>query len=55
MADTEIDEAAAEEAMKRAEARAKEKDLNSEEVAEIESAIARSLAQLKFKRRRRAH
>ena len=44
MADTEIDEAAAEEAMKRAEARAKEKDLNSEEVAEIESEIARSLA-----------
>jgi F-type H+-transporting ATPase subunit epsilon len=55
MADTEIDEAAAEEAMKRAEARSKEKDLNSEEVAEIESAIARSLAQLKFKRRRQTH
>jgi F-type H+-transporting ATPase subunit epsilon len=55
MAETEIDEAAAEEAMKRAEARAKEKDLNSEEVAEIESAIARSLAQLKFKRRRHQH
>lgn len=55
MAGTEIDEAAAEEAMKRAEARAKEKDLNSEEVAEIESAIARSLAQLKFKRRRHQH
>jgi len=55
MADTEIDEAAAEEAMKRAEARSKEKDLNSEEVAEIESAIARSLAQLKFKRRRQPH
>src|SRR5260370_35688010 len=55
MADTEIDEAAAEEAMKRAEARSKEKDLNSEEVAEIESAIARSLAQLKFKRRRHQH
>ena len=48
-------EEAAEEAMKRAEARAKEKDLNSEEVAEIESAIARSLAQLKFKRRRHQH
>ena len=55
MADTEIDEAAAEEAMKRAEARVKAKDLNSEEVAEIERAIARSLAQLKFKRRRRSH
>ena len=55
MADTEIDEQAAEEAMKRAEARSKEKDLNSEEVAEIERAIARSLAQLKFKRRRHQH
>lgn len=55
MADTEIDEQAAEEAMKRAEVRSKEKDLNSEEVAEIERAIARSLAQLKFKRRRRSH
>jgi F-type H+-transporting ATPase subunit epsilon len=55
MADTEIDEQAAEEAMKRAEARVREKDLNSEEVAEIERAIARSLAQLKFKRRRRSH
>jgi len=53
MADTEIDEAAAEEAVKRAEARIHEKDLSSEEIAEIESAIARSLAQLKFKRRRR--
>jgi F-type H+-transporting ATPase subunit epsilon len=55
MADTEIDEAAAEEAMKRAEARVKEKDLSSEEIAEIESAIARSLAQLKFKRRKHTH
>ena len=55
MGDTEIDEQAAEEAVKRAEARAKEKDLNSEEVAEIQSSIARSLAQLKFKRRRRQH
>jgi F-type H+-transporting ATPase subunit epsilon len=54
MADTEIDEKAAEEAVRRAEARVKEKDLNSEEVAEIEGSIARSLAQLKFKRRRRA-
>jgi len=55
MADTEIDEQAAEEAMKRAEARVRDKDLNSEEVAEIERAIARSLAQLKFKRRRHQH
>ena len=53
--DSDIDEAAAEDAVKRAEARAQDKDLNSEEVAEIEGAIARSLAQLKFKRRRRPH
>jgi F-type H+-transporting ATPase subunit epsilon len=55
MGDSEIDEAAAEDAVKRAEARAQDKDLNSEEVAEIQSSIARSLAQLKFKRRRRPH
>lgn len=54
MSETEVDEKVAEEAVKRAEARVKEKDLNHEEVAEIEGAIARSLAQLKFKRRRRA-
>jgi F-type H+-transporting ATPase subunit epsilon len=54
MSETEVDEKTAEEAVKRAEARVKEKDLNHEEVAEIEGAIARSLAQLKFKRRRRA-
>jgi F-type H+-transporting ATPase subunit epsilon len=55
MSDTEIDEQAAEEAVKRAEARVREKDLSSEEIAEIERALARSLAQLKFKRRRRQH
>jgi F-type H+-transporting ATPase subunit epsilon len=54
MSETEVDEKAAEEAVKRAEARVKEKDLNHEEVAEIEGAVARSLAQLKFKRRHRA-
>jgi F-type H+-transporting ATPase subunit epsilon len=53
MSDAEVDEGAVEEAIKRAEANLQDKDLNSEEVAEIEGAIARSLAQLKFKRRRR--
>ncbi|HSZ78578.1 MAG TPA: ATP synthase delta/epsilon chain alpha-helix domain-containing protein, partial [Chthoniobacterales bacterium] len=53
MADTEVDEAAAEEAVNRAKAELENKDLNSEEVSEIEGAIARSLALLKFKRRRR--
>ena len=55
MSDTEIDEQVAEEAVKRAEARVREKDLSSEEIAEIESTLARSLAQLKFKRRRHHH
>jgi F-type H+-transporting ATPase subunit epsilon len=55
MSDSEVDESAAEEAIKRAQADLEDKNLNSEEVAEIEGAIARSLAQLKFKRRRRVH
>ena len=55
MADSEVDESAAEEAVRRAQADLQDKNLNSEEVSEIEGAIARSLAQLKFKRRRRAH
>ena len=55
MSDAEVDESAAEEAIKRAQANLEDKNLNSEEVAEIEGALLRSLAQLKFKRRRRAH
>ena len=53
MADTEVDEAVAEDAINRAKAELENKDLNSEEVSEIEGAIARSLDLLKFKRRRR--
>ena len=45
-----IDEAKAEEARRRAEARLKEK-LSDEEVATINASLARSLAQLKVKRR----
>lgn len=45
-----IDEATVEEARQRAAARLKEK-LSSEEVAAVNSALARSLAQLKVKRR----
>jgi F-type H+-transporting ATPase subunit epsilon len=52
MSDSEVDEQAAEEAIKRAQAALQNKSLDAEEVAEIESALARSLAQLKFKRRR---
>jgi F-type H+-transporting ATPase subunit epsilon len=48
-----IDENVAEEAIKRAEAALKDKSLASEELVEAEAALARSLAQLRFKRRRR--
>ncbi|HWE26134.1 MAG TPA: ATP synthase F1 subunit epsilon [Myxococcales bacterium] len=48
-----IDEAKAEEARQRAEARLREK-LSAAEVAATNAALARSLAQLRVKRRRRA-
>jgi F-type H+-transporting ATPase subunit epsilon len=48
---TNIDEAQAEEARKRAEARLQEK-LSGEELASVSGALAHSLAQLKVKRRR---
>jgi F-type H+-transporting ATPase subunit epsilon len=47
-----IDEARAEEARRRAEARLREK-LSDEEVASVNASLARSLAQLRVKRRRR--
>jgi len=47
-----IDEAKAEEARQRAEARLREK-LSAEEVATVHGSLARSLAQLQVKRRRR--
>jgi len=53
MEDESIDENVAGEAIKRAEAALKDKSLASEESAEAEAALARSLAQLRFKRRRR--
>jgi F-type H+-transporting ATPase subunit epsilon len=48
-----IDERITEEAIQRAEAALKDKSLVSDEAAEVEAALARSLAQLRFKRRRR--
>ncbi len=48
-----IDEAKAEEARQRAAARLREK-LSSEEVASVNAALARSLAQLRVKRRHRS-
>ena len=47
-----IDEAKAEEARQRAEARLREK-LSDEEIASVNGSLARSLAQLRVKRRRR--
>ena len=48
-----IDEKVTEEAIHRAEAALQDKSLASDEAAEAEAALARSLAQLRFKRRRR--
>jgi F-type H+-transporting ATPase subunit epsilon len=48
-----IDEAKAEEARRRAEARLREK-ISAEEIASTNAALARSLAQLRVKRRRKA-
>jgi F-type H+-transporting ATPase subunit epsilon len=48
-----IDEARVEEARQRAEARLREK-ISAEEVASVNASLARSLAQLRVKRRRKA-
>ena len=53
MTEEAIDEKAAEEAVKRAEARLKDQILGDEEAAMVQAAIARSLAQLHVKRRKR--
>ncbi len=55
LADSDVDEQAAEEAIKRAQTTLQDKKLSSDEVAETESALARSLAQLRFKRRKQPH
>jgi F-type H+-transporting ATPase subunit epsilon len=51
--ESDIDEKAAEEAIARAEARLKEQHIGDEEAALVQAAIAKSLAQLHVKRRRR--
>jgi F-type H+-transporting ATPase subunit epsilon len=53
LGEDQIDESATEEAIRRAEAALKDKTLSSDDTAEVESALARSLAQIRFKRRRR--
>lgn len=47
-----IDENATEEAIKRAQAALRDKNLSSDDTAEVEASLARSLAQIRFKRRR---
>ena len=54
LSEEEIDETAAEQAIKRAEARLKEQNVGDEEAALVQAAIARSMAQLHVKRRRRS-
>jgi F-type H+-transporting ATPase subunit epsilon len=53
MGETDIDEQATEEAIKRAEAYLARKDLTSDDVGEVQASLGRALAALKFKRRRR--
>jgi F-type H+-transporting ATPase subunit epsilon len=52
--EADIDEAAAEDAIRRAEARLREEHIGDEESALVQAAIAKSLAQLNVKRRRRS-
>jgi ATP synthase, F1 epsilon subunit (delta in mitochondria) len=48
-----IDENVTEEAIRRAQTALRDKNIATDEAAEVEAALARSLAQLRFKRRRR--
>ncbi len=49
-----IDESHVQEALVRAEARMREKDIGPEEVAAVQALITKSMAQLQFKRKRRS-
>ena len=53
LGEEQIDENATEEAIKRAQAALRDKNLSSDDTAEVEASLARSLAQIRFKRRRR--
>jgi F-type H+-transporting ATPase subunit epsilon len=50
--DQQIDEATAQDAINRAQTALKDKNLSSDEAAEVEASLARALAQIRFKRRR---
>jgi F-type H+-transporting ATPase subunit epsilon len=50
--DQQIDEASTQDAINRAQTALKDKNLSSDEAAEVEASLARALAQIRFKRRR---
>jgi F-type H+-transporting ATPase subunit epsilon len=50
--DQQIDEATTQDAINRAQTALKDKNLSSDEAAEVEASLARALAQIRFKRRR---
>jgi F-type H+-transporting ATPase subunit epsilon len=50
--DQQIDEATTQDAINRAQAALRDKNLSSDETAEVEASLARALAQIRFKRRR---
>jgi F-type H+-transporting ATPase subunit epsilon len=52
LGEEQIDENSTEEAIKRAQTALKDKNLSSDDTAEVEASLARSLAQIRFKRRR---
>jgi F-type H+-transporting ATPase subunit epsilon len=52
LGEEQIDENATEGAIKRAQAALRDKNLSADDTAEVEAALARSMAQIRFKRRR---
>ena len=52
LGEEQIDENATEGAIKRAQAALRDKNLSSDDTAEVEASLARSMAQIRFKRRR---
>jgi F-type H+-transporting ATPase subunit epsilon len=52
LGEEQIDETSTEEAIKRAQAALRDKNLSSDDTAEVEASLARSLAQIRFKRRK---
>jgi F-type H+-transporting ATPase subunit epsilon len=55
LGEDQIDENATQDAINRAQSALRDKNLSSDDTAEVEAALARSIAQLRFKRRRHDH